>query len=181
MENRSGKISLEAEYFLRQYVLEAKSSDYKVPTRKKLWDTVRTILIQLKGLGQETEMLNNLVVKKFSYAIQEDIYKAKLELNDDLLSKSYQEDRKNKKDKKKEKTSSNDSEETQRKKPDCLFCDKPQYSSKCKKITDINERVKILTEKKACKGCYGTDPKHEKSECNKQYWCKNECKDKQID
>ncbi|EGT45388.1 hypothetical protein CAEBREN_28690 [Caenorhabditis brenneri] len=194
---------------LNQRLLEAEASDYKTPAQRKLWDEVRTVLDQLKGLDQDLEnyMIKNLVIKKFNYEIQEEIYRAKLELGNDekwtlekissdieSVIKRYEYiSNQIGRDAMKENEDSTDTEEEScsettpkleesgtevDKKVECTLCEGPHYASHCEEVTDIEERIEILDQKDACRGCYRIPLGNEKHHCNPKYLCKNGCEDK---
>ncbi|CAO4386231.1 unnamed protein product [Caenorhabditis nigoni] len=193
---------------LNDRLINAKATDFKTSAQRKLWDSVRTILEQLKILKQdeESEMMKNLVVKKFNYTIQEGVYREKLELDDDskwtmdkikadlettikrceyldaqLGRDKGRADKKSKDEKRPNhgKNSKSDEVHTDSKRTRCRFCESnDHFSYKCPKVSTIEERLKILNQKDACKGCFRINPKHEKNECDLPYLCKNDCKEK---
>ncbi|EFO87518.1 hypothetical protein CRE_17691 [Caenorhabditis remanei] len=182
--------------------MEATSSDFRIPAQRRLWDVVRTILDQLRGLGQEVdnEMLKNMVLKKFNFSIQEAVYRDKMDLGDDTkwsmeqmsrdiestikrneylaMQMGREEKRGSERDESKAKQRSpKQNEPWKRQKIECILCGKPHFSSMCRTITDVHERLKIIQQKKACKGCYRIEPAHGKNECEGNFLCR-ECNDK---
>ncbi|EFP01542.1 hypothetical protein CRE_09851 [Caenorhabditis remanei] len=187
---------------LNKRLMEATSSDFRIPAQRRLWDVVRTILDQLRGLGQEVdnEMLKNMVLKKFNFSIQEAVYRDKMDLGDDTkwsmeqmsrdiestikrneylaMQMGREEKRGSERDESKAKQRSpKQNEPWKRQKIECILCGKPHFSSMCRTITDVHERLKIIQQKKACKGCYRIEPAHGKNECEGNFLCR-ECNDK---
>ncbi|EGT56668.1 hypothetical protein CAEBREN_06978 [Caenorhabditis brenneri] len=64
------------------------------------------------------------------------------------------------------------------KKVECTLCEGPHYASHCEEVTDIEERIEILDQKDACRGCYRIPLENEKHHCNPKYLCNNGCEDK---
>ena len=58
----------------------------------------------------------------------------------------------------------------------CIYCNKADHkSTNCNSVTSINERRKILNDKKLCFNCTGT--KHQANECRSENTCRT-CKRK---